>query len=213
MLKKNTMWTSGVYIKEVSPAQASMGPLPQSPADAPAPQSPEPDQGTSTALWMNSPQTEAKEDPMPHNTRGDLDLLVTRGPPSWDPHPCRQRCRCTVQGSSAAPRCPGVRAKAPGGSSWALSEGLLCPCPPLPHNAATQCPTSGLGTCCPHSWKSLPQVTGPSGFHPMSLLRKALPDDQAKVAGTHCPQGPAAIPGSLSCHSLCCCIPAGVEDA
>lgn len=58
------MWPSEVYIKEVSSAQALMGPLPQSPAGAPAPQSPEPDQGTSTALWMNSPQTEAKEDPM-----------------------------------------------------------------------------------------------------------------------------------------------------
>lgn len=137
MLEKNTMWPSGVYIKEVSPAQALMGPLPQSPADAPAPQSPEPDQGTSTALWMNSPQTEAKEDPMPQNTKRDLDLLVTRGPPSWDPHPCRQRCRCTIQGSSAAPRCPGVRAKALWGSSWALSEDLLCPCPPPPHTAAT----------------------------------------------------------------------------
>lgn len=139
--------------------------------------------------------------------------------------PCYWRgAAAPSQCGSAAPKCTGVQSQDPMGWPQALSEGLPCP-PPLsfgsPHCGhkghlllllPPSVPSQGHGTCCPYNQKSLPQVTtGPSRFHPMSLLRKALPDHQAKGTGTHSHQGPAAIPSS--CRSLCYHIPAGLEAA
>lgn len=143
--------------------------------------------------------TTAQADPVPWNTRHDLDLLVVRGPPGWGPRHCRWRLPpllrgtdALTQGSSPALRGSGVQGKGPVGkphrSALLLPLTVVLQLPtqqpqkPSPALPTTQCPTSG-----PRYLLSLqPEISPsglywPSGLRPICLFRTALPDHQAKA--------------------------------
>lgn len=125
------------------------------------------------------------------------------------PAPLLARCGCTDTGqftsteghANPEPRCCGAAS----GHSVKVCSALTPTMPPSYHTTATKDVSCSSKHLVSHlralALLSLqpaisPQVfTGPSGLHPICLLRTAPPDHQAKAAGPHHHQGPTTTFG------------------